>query len=358
MKECILGISSFGHDTSACLVNALNGEIIFASAQERYSNIKYDDSIPLYTINECLKIAEKLNFKIIKATISCNYKLFLGNYLFSRIEEIVEDKKLSTEILSLLKNNLESSEYYNKFSLTKNFLDNFFSNNEKKLSNKKINNLKNIITWYFNWSIKHMKIENLLQKFIGKIELVRINHHLSHAASAYFSSGFDEANIIVMDGQGEEETITIYNASNRNLNLISRSIWPNSLGIFYLEGTKVLGYSLGDEYKVMGMSAYGKPTYQKALEKSFNINKNGELTINETDYLGFCEIKDTGHRSIYFKEKIKKNFKIIKNNNFEQNHFDFASSLQNTVENIGVNLSEWAFEKTKKIKSVYQAELL
>jgi carbamoyltransferase len=189
-----------------------------------------------------------------------------------------------------------------------------------------------------------------LQKFIGKIDLVPINHHLSHAASAYFNSGFDEANILVMDGQGEEETITIYDASNKNLSLISRTAWPNSLGIFYLEGTKVLGYSLGDEYKVMGMSAYGKPIYQKALETSFDINNNGELAITESDYLGFCEIKDTGHRSIYFKEKLKNKFKIAKDNNFEQNHFDFASSLQSTVENTGIGLSEWAFEKTKKNK--------
>ena len=79
MKECILGISSFGHDTSACLVNVSNGDVIFASAQERYSNIKYDDAIPLYTINECLKIAKKLNFQIIKnekgelVAVVCDY---------------------------------------------------------------------------------------------------------------------------------------------------------------------------------------------------------------------------------------------------------------------------------------------
>ena len=59
MKECILGISSFGHDTSACLLNVLNGEVIFASAQERYSNVKYDDSVPfLYNrrvLEDCSK---------------------------------------------------------------------------------------------------------------------------------------------------------------------------------------------------------------------------------------------------------------------------------------------------------------
>ena len=64
MKQCILGISSFGHDTSACIVDTSNAETIFASAQERYSNIKYDDTIPFYTISKCIEIAEKLNYKI------------------------------------------------------------------------------------------------------------------------------------------------------------------------------------------------------------------------------------------------------------------------------------------------------
>ena len=82
MKECILGISSFGHDTSACLIDVSTSKTIFASAQERFSNIKFDDTIPLYTITECLKYAKKFNFNIKKAAISCDYNFFLGIDLF------------------------------------------------------------------------------------------------------------------------------------------------------------------------------------------------------------------------------------------------------------------------------------
>ena len=87
MSDCILGISSFGHDTSACLLEIKTGNVIFASAQERYSNIKYDYTIPLFTIFECIKIAEKFNHKIIKASISCDFNLFMGDFFFSNKKE-------------------------------------------------------------------------------------------------------------------------------------------------------------------------------------------------------------------------------------------------------------------------------
>jgi len=66
MKNCVLGISSFGHDTSACLVEVNTSKTIFASAQERFSNIKFDDTVPFYTISECINFAKKYNYNIIK----------------------------------------------------------------------------------------------------------------------------------------------------------------------------------------------------------------------------------------------------------------------------------------------------
>ena len=83
MKNCVLGISCFGHDTSACIVDEDTSEVIFASAQERYSNIKYDDNIPLFTINECISIASKYNYKIKYAAIASNHTLFIGTYFFN-----------------------------------------------------------------------------------------------------------------------------------------------------------------------------------------------------------------------------------------------------------------------------------
>ena len=89
MKYCVLGISCFGHDTSASIVDEKDGQVIFASAQERYSNIKFDDNIPLFTINECIKTAQKFDYTIKYATIASDHKLFLGNYFFKEIKKVL-----------------------------------------------------------------------------------------------------------------------------------------------------------------------------------------------------------------------------------------------------------------------------
>ena len=350
MKQCILGINSFGHDTSACLVDASNTKIIFASAQERYSNIKYDDTVPFFTINECIKIANNSNYKIVKATISCDYQLFIGDYLYKKILRITKNEDFTEKYLSLLKKNLQSCDYYSRFNITKNFIDRFLDKQKNFINDQSIKNIKDVTSWYFNWSIKHREIHRIIQKFIGNIELIPIKHHLSHAASAYFNSGFKDSGIIVIDGQGEEDTITVYDASDRDIKLISRTSWPNSLGMFYLAGTNYLGYKLGDEYKVMGMSAYGRNKFTAHLEKAFNIDAEGKVNITENDVIGFKNIKHTGHENIYFKKEFANILAPNTSTNFQQEHFDFAKSMQTTIENIGIKLAEWTFKKTNKNK--------
>ena len=350
MKNCILGISSFGHDTSACLVEVNTSKTIFASAQERFSNIKFDDTIPLYTISECLNFAKKYNYNIIKASISCDYNLFLGDYFFSEIKKNINDEIKSIEYFSLLKSYLKEGKYYNFFSYSNNRITQYIKVYLNHLNKNSIINLKKLNSWYFNWAVKHKNIENVIQKFIGKIPLIRVSHHVSHAASSYFSSGFSNSNIIVIDGQGEQDTITIFNAVDRKINLIAKTSWPNSVGMFYLAGTSHLGYKLGDEYKVMGMSAYGKNEYVKYLEPSFKIDEEGTLKIYDSEYLGFSNIKDTFHKNFFFKNSF---LKILPKNNtqsFKQDHFNFAKSIQTITENIGVNLAEWAYSKTNSNK--------
>ena len=348
MKECILGISSFGHDTSACLIDFQTSETIFASSQERFSNVKYDDAIPFYTIAECLKIAQKLNYKVIKASLSCDFKLFLGNFFFDSLKTKFSNDELALRYFNLLKKNLIYSDYFSKYNYKNNFIKKFFEENIASLSSHRINDILDFTSWYYNWALKHRNIQKMLQKFIGKIELIPVSHHLSHAASAYFNSGFDYSNIIVFDGQGEQDTISIYEAKKNNIKILSNTSWPYSLGTFYLAGTNYLGYNLGDEYKVMGMSAYGQNKYKDYFDNSLEVNSKGEFKIKETDYIGFKNIKYTNHKNIYFKEKFSEFIKPNKNiNNLKQNHFDFAKSLQSSLEDVGIKLSEWAYEKTQ-----------
>lgn len=347
MKNCVLGISCFGHDTSASIVDEKDGQVIFASAQERYSNIKFDDNIPLFTINECIKTAQKFDYNIKYAAIASDHKLFLGNYFFKEIKKVLNKDDITNEFINFLKTKAINFGYYNKF-LKKNFeIDNYISNNFSHVNYHDLNRIKDLVSWYFNWSIKHLKIKKIIQSFIKDIKIYEIEHHLCHAASAYYNSGYNSSNIVVFDGQGEDATVSLYSTKENNFSLIGRTYWPHSIGILYLKGTEVLGYSLGDEYKVMGMSAYGKNSLDYIFNKSYNIDDQGKLKFISNKFIKFQDIENTAHSCINFTEEVKKILPKQINKNFKQVHFDFAKTLQNTVEKIGYDLSDFIYQKTK-----------
>ena len=351
MKNCILGISCFGHDTSACIVDEDTSEVIFASAQERYSNIKYDDNIPLYTINECISIASKYNYKIKYGAIASNHTLFIGTYFFNEINKILKDVKLSENFMNFLKSEAIINGYFNKIFNKNSSINNYLDLNFSHINKQGIDRIKNLLSWYFNWSVKHLKIKEIIQREFPYLKFYEVDHHISHAASAFYNSGFDASNIIVFDGQGEQETISIYKAYQNKFNLISKSYWPHSIGIFYLKGTEALGYTLGDEYKVMGMSAFGSNDLNYIFDKSYSINQQGTLEFKENKYLSFEDIENTAHSCLTFKNEIKNILPTVLDKNFHQIHFDFAKALQVNVENIGKELSEFVFNKTK-IKNI------
>ena len=195
--------------------------------------------------------------------------------------------------------------------------------------------------------IKYKKINQILDKFLPGIKLTNVRHHIAHAVSAYYNSGFDESNILVMDGQGEEDTVTIFQAKKNTLKEISKTTWPYSIGYFYQIATFALNYKIGDEYKVMGMSAYGKNKYLKYLNKCFRVNNNGSLILNKNPYLGVKFFKDTKYQQLNFTNKLLNLIKKPINNNFKQVHFDFAKSIQTTVEKIGLDLAKWAYSKNR-----------
>jgi len=88
MKKGIIGICSLVHDTSACLVDCVTGKVVYASAEERFSNIKSDHHIPFYTINECLKYAKKNNYNIKEAAVAYDPNYFLGDNFYLNIDSI------------------------------------------------------------------------------------------------------------------------------------------------------------------------------------------------------------------------------------------------------------------------------
>ena len=256
MTHYTLGLNIFHADSSSCLMK--NGKLVCAFEEERLNRIKHWAGVPLLSINECLKHAK------------------------IKIDDI--------DIITI--NSNPYSNLKNKFLYTINSKNLFFNiNSFLKRQSKK-------------YSIKD-EIEKFYKRKV-KAKILRYDHHLSHIASSYYLSGFNEATGISIDGFGDFCSLAISKCKGKNINIVARTFYPNSLGVFYEGITQILGFEkYGDEYKVMGLSAYGKPKYQKKLENLIRFDENKFIHLN-LDY--FLHTKKNFH---YTFNGIPKNSRLI-----------------------------------------------
>lgn len=206
----VLGLSAFNHDSAACIL--INGKIISAVEEERFSRIKHDPRFPLKSVLWCLE-----NAKLSIADIDC-----IAFYE-------CEDKKLSRQLWSGL-HAPEVIPYLNQYG---------------------------------------DRIKDVLEHQLGYHgELRYFSHHHSHAAASYFLSGFQNSAILVNDGVGEWETSSYWQVDASGFKKLSEIEYPHSIGLFYATITGFLGFNVNnDEYKVMGLSSYGNPTFVASLTK-------------------------------------------------------------------------------------------
>jgi carbamoyltransferase len=225
----ILGISAYYHDSAACLFR--NGTLLGAAEEERFTGIKGDKAFPNQTIDWLLR---SNGIKISDVSTVCWYEN----------PDLKRDRVLKT-----------------------------FRRNP-------IKNWKRIIK-HFTWGNfpKLWKILNEEIGFFGKIHIV--DHHLSHASLAYFTSYFEECNIVTVDGVGEHETITISKASQNKITKLASINYPHSLGLFYSAFTAYLGFKPNEgEYKLMGLAAYGDPDiYKERIKRTISF-KEDELYVD------------------------------------------------------------------------------
>jgi carbamoyltransferase len=304
----ILGLNSYHGDSSACLV--IDGKLIAAVAEERFKREKHWSGLPLDSINYCLKEANISIDDVDYIAINRNPK---ANFLKKLIWTLIHQPSSR-----LIKNRAE--------------------------------NLKKILT------IK----ENVLSHFQSKnnsIKTFYIEHHLAHTASTFFVSPFEESAILTIDGFGDfVSTLLAYGKGNK-IYPIKRIFFPHSLGLFYLTITQFLGFwNYGDEYKVMGLAAYGKPIYLDKFKKIVKLNKDGSGFQLDTSY--FLHISK-GATSTWFNQKpvIDRMFsdKFIKefgeprepNTEITQRDMDLAASLQALTEEIYFALLNYLYKVTK-----------
>ncbi len=156
-----------------------------------------------------------------------------------------------------------------------------------------------------------------------------VAHHTAHAYSTYPQSGYPDALVVVMDGAGEENAISVYDAHKSRMELLSTKEISHSLGYLYLAGTELLGYRLFDEYKVMGLAPHGDPrTYRPVFDSLYELRPGGDFRLNYVDLQpAFARIGFPRRR---------------RGEKLSRQHKDFAAGLQEAMENIGWHvISHW-----------------
>ena len=286
----ILGISAFYHDSAATLL--INGEIIAAAQEERFTRIKHDNSYPFNAINFVLK--------------------FAGINL-SEIDKIVFYEKPFLKFERLL-------ETYLAFA-PKGFLS--FSKAMPIWLREKLFQ-KNLILKNLS---RHQNDINLKNKIFFT------EHHLSHASSAYFPSPFDEAIVLTADGVGEWATTTVALGKKENLEIKKEIHFPHSLGLLYSAFTYYIGFKVNSgEYKLMGLAPYGAPLYVEKIKKNLiHIKEDGSFRLNQKYFNYATGLTMTNKK---FSLLFGKQPRIPEREKIEQFHMDIASSIQNVTEEI------------------------
>ena len=298
----VLGISSFYHDSAAAII--VDGEIIAAAQEERFTRKKHDASYPKNAINYVLKEAGlKLN----------------------EVDHVVFYEKPFLKFERLLETYIGfSPSGFRSFSMS---MPLWLS---EKLFQKK------------------MLFDALKEQDNNFNDIKKINfseHHLSHAASAFFSSPYEEAIILTLDGVGEWATTTISLGKNNRINILKEIHFPHSLGLLYSAFTYFLGFKVNSgEYKVMGLAPYGEPRFKDIiLDKLIDVKEDGSFRLN-MDYFNYA----TGLTMT--NSKFAKLFNIKRRepeNELSQIHMDMASSIQAATEEIVLKITRFLFKEFK-----------
>ena len=289
----ILGISAFYHDSAATLLK--NGKIIAAAQEERFTRKKHDSSYPYNAIEFVLKFS--------------NLKL-------SEIDQIVFFEKPFLKFERLL-------ETYVAFA-PKGFTS--FSKAipiwiKEKLFQK---------NYLFNQLKQHDR------NYISDKNIFFSDHHLSHAASAFFPSPFNEAVVLTADGVGEWATTTVAIGKNNNLDIKKEIHFPHSIGLLYSAFTYYLGFKVNSgEYKLMGLAPYGKPIFEDRIKKLLDIKDDGTFRLDQNFFNYATGLTMTNER---FHKLFNKEPRDPKKENLTEFHMDIAASIQKVTEEIMIKL--------------------
>src|SRR5260221_1617957 len=285
----IVGISAGYHDSSCALMQ--DGVLIAAAQEERFSRIKNDKAFPRRAFRYCL---EEAGLTIADVDCIAYYEdpcLKLGRQIWMGMMPGLSEERRESILDRLVKP-------------------------------------------------PPQQIIRRLFGFEGPIEIV--DHHLSHAASTYFFSGFDEAAILTIDGVGDWATTTYGAGKGTSIERFEQVDFPDSLGFFYSAVTGYLGFEVNEgEYKVMGLAPYGEPLYADQMRKLIEVSSQGQYKLN-MKYFGFLR-----EDSMYTAELVDLLGRPPREpeSEIEQFHVDVARSVQEVLEEVLLEKTRYLYSK-------------
>ncbi len=292
----ILGISAFYHDSAACLLK--NGEIVAAAQEERFTRKKHDPGFPSHAIQYCLQEA---------------------NIDPTQVDNVVFYEKPFLKFERLL-------ETYLAFA-PKGFTS--FSKAMPLWIKDKL----------FQKSALIKELKALLDENIDWRErLLFTEHHLSHAASAFYPSPFDRAAVLTIDGVGEWTTTSIAVGKGRELKVLKEIHFPHSIGLLYSAFTYYTGFKVNSgEYKVMGLAPYGEPRYADLIkDKLISIASDGsfQLDMSYFDYATGLTMTNKKFNDLFGGPPRKSETELT------QREMDLAASVQKVTEDILIDIAK------------------
>jgi len=293
--KSILGISAFYHDSAACIIK--DGEIIAAAQEERFTRIKHDPSYPHNAITFVLKYA--------------NIKL-------SEVDQIVFFEKPFLKFERLL-------ETYVAFA-PKGFVS--FSKAMPLWIKEKL----------FQKNLLFKKLKEHDKNYKSDKNIFFSDHHLSHAASAFFPSPFEESIVLTADGVGEWATTTVAIGKRNKLDIKKEIHFPHSLGLLYSAFTYYTGFKVNSgEYKLMGLAPYGKPIFEDKIKQLIDIKADGTFRLDQNYFNYATGLTMTNEK---FHKLFGKKPRDANNEKLTQFHMDIAASIQKITEDIMIKLSK------------------
>lgn len=301
-----LGINAAFHDSSACILR--DGELLAAAEEERFTHIKHGKrpvpfstwELPFNAIHYCLSVANIHINNVDHFAYSFNPWL------------LMDDHHRAESYLKLPLRPVEAA-------------DNGWSNPWDPLFLSSIINAPEQLR--DGWP--HHLRDRFIEAHFGSSKWHFVDHHLSHAASAFHASPFEEAAVLTIDGRGERATTAYYTGRGNDLRCIREVAMPHSLGLLYERMTTYLGFlHSSDEYKVMALASYGKPVYADVFRDIIHVEDDGAYTVDDLD---FARVFGAARN---------------KGDEFGEQHFNIAHSLQVVLQETVLRMIKWLHHET------------